>query len=967
MICKNCGKELQDGVKFCAFCGTKVEEPVIAEEPVAVETPVTPNEVPEINEEPIAPKKKKGVLKGIIISVVAVVAVLGITVAAAFPYVKDFVERTLLPAEKYYQSVENKNVDKVQEGVVTAFDSVKESAKVLKKNYDSLRQGKLVAANDELENKNVSAELSITLGDPIMSLLKSSGMNLDVMKKIALGIDVSSKDGLSSSDLTLGLSDKDVITINAVVDSEGVAYVSYPELSDTAMKMNFAELLGFEDIGELYSSAEIEEAYGVLFDVIDALPDGKTASKIISRYADVALSEVDDADKSKETLSVGETEVKATAIEVTLDEKSLKNIALALIEEFEDDEELMAIVDEVVAATGYAEKGEIKEQLENAEFFDYADEMLEEVLDGFGEIVLTVFVDSKGITLGRKIEYQDFTVNVLCLEKGKNTAFEVSVESADIGFSIVGEGTLKKNIFNGEVNIEAMGQALATVNVADFDTEKPMNGTFTVKPSKMISSLISNYETDDIEETFGMSLKDMGIDLSDISLVLDMKSDDETASFSLDLLTGKTSVIKLGVSSLIEDAKSIKIPEKAMAITSEEDVEAWASTLDLEGFIASLPEELQGIATLLTQSGMFGGSEDVAEPNYGYEDEWNYEDYVSDSGLSETLDVATSADFPPFEYYDGEYITGFDIDLGMLIAEYLGMDHAVYNMTFDEIVPSVAEGAYDVGIAAITATEERLIDVNFSVPYIANTQVVIMREDSPLVYLTDLYEEGASHVVGVKTGTTADNYATSDFGSERVVYYAEYEDTLAGLLEGQVDYIIVDYPVANMFLEQNTGIKRLAEDFSFEEYCIAVSKENDELLFAINEAIEALRQNGTIEYIYNAYIFGYVEEGEEIPDGFEVMEGPLQYATEYDYSKEFMQGVLEGMLNYDNGADYNTSGTPATMFDSAIDLDGVYDNFGYETTPSYTAPTEKVMDDYYYNDYYYGRQSTEDYFEDYGY
>lgn len=951
MICKNCGKELQDGVKFCAFCGTRVEEPVAAEPDV-----VTDNTDAPIETTSVTVKKKSGFLKWLIIAVVAVVAAVGITVAAAFPYVKNFVAKTILPAEKYYQSVENKNIDKTLDNVIALFDSVKESSKTLKKNYASLGQGNLSDMGGELDGKNVKTELSLTLGDSVVSVSGNMGISPDVFKRIALSIDEASLDGLSSSNVSLKLSDKDVISINAVVDEKGVAYVSYPDMTDTAMKMDLSQLMGVEDIENLTSSAEVSSVYGVLFDVIDALPDGETAAKIISKYADAALSKIDDAKKSKEELSVGDVEVNATAVEVTLDEKTTKKLILTLIEEFRDDEELTSIIDDLVAASGYAERGETKKNLESSEFFDHADEMLEETLDGLGEMVSTIFVDAKGDTLGRKIEYEDTTLSVICLEKGDDKAFEISLDSSGISFSLVGEGIVKKNIFNGVVTIKAMGQSIVTVDVESFDIEKPMNGTITIKPSKTISSLLATYETDDIEEALGVSLEKIGIDLEKLSVVLDMKSDDKSSSFSLDLLSGNTSVIRLGVSSVIEDAKSITIPEKSMEISSEEDLAAWSSTLDVEGYIASLPTELQVIAQLISESGMFSENSGSSD-DYYYEDDFNYEDYVSDAGLAETLDIATSPDFPPFAYYDGGYISGIDVDLGKSIANYFGMNHAIYSVEFDEIVPSVAEGAFDIGIAAITATEERLIDVNFSIPYITNTQVVIMREDSPLKYLTDLYEKGAKHIVGVKANSTAQSYATSDFGSERVVSYDEYENTLEGLLGGQVDYIIVDYPVAKLFLENNTGIKRLEEDFSYEEYCIVVAKENEALLQMINEAIELFQQDGSLQFIYESRILGYMDPGEEIPE--------FDIDSDY-YRAELIQGVLEGLLS--GSYDYDTGSTDsAASFGNGIDFDGIYDNFGYETTPSYTAPQEKVMDDYYYNDYYYGRQHTEDYFDDYGY
>ncbi len=940
MFCKNCGKEFPEGAKFCDACGSRLEEAVVAEEPVAAEEPVVAEEpVAPVIPEPVPPKKKGGLVK-ILIAAAAVVAVLGVSVFAAFPYVKNFVTKTFLPAEKYYQSVEKGNIGKVTDDIASVFDEIKAQSKVMEENYDSLSKGKAPKADETFDGKKLSGSLSLTLGEPIMDLLEEyAELDLGFLKKSSLAIDLSTKDELSELAMALALSDDKIVSAEVISSTDGIIYLSLPELSEEAIKIDLASLLGYDDFSEIYASDEMEETYDMLFKLIDALPDGKTASKIIERYSNVILSELDDADKSKETVSVGDVEVNATAIEVTIDEKTLENIVIAVIKEFEDDEELWDTLDALMVASGEAEKGEFKEYLEDGDIFDDVDEMIEGSFEGFGEITLVTYLNSKGEVLGREIEYLDNTLTLLSLEKGKSAAFEVSLDG-DVSFKLVGEGTLKKGIFDGEVTLKVMGQSILTATVEGFDTENLGNGKITLKPSKMISAMLSEYEADDVSSLLGLGMNSLDIDLSDISLVIDMACEEEKSSLALDLFAGTTSVIRIETEGSISDAKSIKLPKDAVEIEDEYDLEEWAENINFEGFIENLPEELQDMLGDISFAG-------VADEPY-YEESWETEEPVYPDNA---LFLATSSDFEPFVYSD-EYgnLTGIDIEIASAIAIELGMVLYVEDMDFDSLIGSVASGDNAIAMSAITATEERLEAVDFTEYYICNTQVVLAKEDSPVQYLSDLYEN--TYRIGVKEGTTAYYYATDDFGIDNVYYYESYEALLSGLTDGFVDLIILDYPYATRYDEEVEGVKRLAEDYAFEPYCIAVSKDNPELTEKINEAIITLRYNGTLSEIYNRYIsdtpvVSYVSVpayNDYYDDAYEDVYYDYEY--DYDYDYDFSGSIF----------DYEFS-EPSTMFDTDFGMDG----YGY----SYTE--EPVMDDYYYNDYYYSDRHTEDYFSDYGY
>ena len=89
--------------------------------------------------------------------------------------------------------------------------------------------------------------------------------------------------------------------------------------------------------------------------------------------------------------------------------------------------------------------------------------------------------------------------------------------------------------------------------------------------------------------------------------------------------------------------------------------------------------------------------------------------------------MATNAEFPPYEYYEGENVVGIDADIAAAVADKLGMELKIEDMAFDSIIPAVTSGKADIGLAGMTVTEDRLKNVNFSDSYTEASQVIIYK------------------------------------------------------------------------------------------------------------------------------------------------------------------------------------------------------------------------------------------------
>lgn len=214
-----------------------------------------------------------------------------------------------------------------------------------------------------------------------------------------------------------------------------------------------------------------------------------------------------------------------------------------------------------------------------------------------------------------------------------------------------------------------------------------------------------------------------------------------------------------------------------------------------------------------------------------------------------TLVMATNAEFPPYEYREGDNVVGIDVEIGEAIAKSMGMELKVEDMAFDSIIVAVDAGKADVGLAGLTVTEDRLMNVNFSDPYTTATQVVIVKDDSPITSPNDL--EGKK--IGVQLGTTGDQYA-GDIKDATVERYNKGFEAVQAMTQGKIDAVIIDREPAKVFVEQNVGIKMLDEAYTEEEYAIAIKKDNEELLKKVNTALAELKSSGELQKILDKYI-----------------------------------------------------------------------------------------------------------------
>ena len=226
------------------------------------------------------------------------------------------------------------------------------------------------------------------------------------------------------------------------------------------------------------------------------------------------------------------------------------------------------------------------------------------------------------------------------------------------------------------------------------------------------------------------------------------------------------------------------------------------------------------------------------------------------AAVADTLTMCTNASFPPYEFVDGEAIVGIDAEIAAAVAAKLGYDLEIMDIEFSACIPALVSGKADFCMAGMTVTEERKQNVDFSDSYATGVQVVIVKEDSAITSVDDLFAEGAKHVVGVQESTTGDIYVTGDVeeaGLGTVNRYQNGNDAVMALLAGKVDCVVIDNEPAKAYVAANAGLKILDTEYIIEEYAAAFPK-GSTLLENFNAALAELKADGTLDAIVAKYI-----------------------------------------------------------------------------------------------------------------
>jgi polar amino acid transport system substrate-binding protein len=216
------------------------------------------------------------------------------------------------------------------------------------------------------------------------------------------------------------------------------------------------------------------------------------------------------------------------------------------------------------------------------------------------------------------------------------------------------------------------------------------------------------------------------------------------------------------------------------------------------------------------------------------------------------LTVCSDIPYPPFEFEEGGDYTGFDIDLMRKIADTMGLELAIRDVGFDGLQSGavLAAGQCDIAASAMTITEEREENLDFSKPYYDSKQSLLVPAGSDISSIEDL----AGKKVGVQQGTTGAAYARESVPDEaEIVSFPSDAELYPAIKAGNVDAVLQDLPV-NLDHTEGGAFEIVEEFETNEQYGFAVAEEgHDEVLDAVNDELQNLRDSGKYQEIYDQY------------------------------------------------------------------------------------------------------------------
>lgn len=228
------------------------------------------------------------------------------------------------------------------------------------------------------------------------------------------------------------------------------------------------------------------------------------------------------------------------------------------------------------------------------------------------------------------------------------------------------------------------------------------------------------------------------------------------------------------------------------------------------------------------------------------------------------IQAAMANDYTPFQFIDpatGEAV-GWEYDAMAALCQALDCTVEFNNTSWDAMIPAVQDGQYDIGMDGITITPERAEQVDFSDPYIASQQFMLVRADEDRFATPAEFAADPNLLVGSQAGTSGFYTAVYDIldGDEtnpRIILFENFGASVQALISGDVDMVVVDGVAGAGYIGANPDALKLvgdpikSEDFGF------IFTPGSDLVEPFNAAIAALRADGTFDALDQKWFFEY--------------------------------------------------------------------------------------------------------------
>lgn len=224
----------------------------------------------------------------------------------------------------------------------------------------------------------------------------------------------------------------------------------------------------------------------------------------------------------------------------------------------------------------------------------------------------------------------------------------------------------------------------------------------------------------------------------------------------------------------------------------------------------------------------------------------------SGGNLKDEYTVVTDTSFVPFEFKeDGEYV-GFDIDLINAIADEVGFDINLETTNFDGIIPGLQTGSFDIALAGIGITDERAKKIDYSDPYYeSGLRIGVAIDNDSIEDIDDL----SGKKIATRLGSTSSEYIDEEIDDAEANQYEQLDQAYLAVENGSADAVLYDAPNVAYYIQTKgeDSLKMVGDLYQAEQYGIAMAKGQEDLVEAVNDALETLKEDGTYDDIYEEW------------------------------------------------------------------------------------------------------------------
>ena len=550
MFCKNCGKELPEGIQFCSECGSAVE----SAQPQAVQ----PQEDPMIvlnTQGKVAAPKKKWLIPGLVGAGLVLIAGIVLAVNFLLPPKDNKAPQASQSAQEQNTEVNKENVDDVLESTGNRLEQWLEQA-----TQDAGYEGKV----------------RIVLGEALLSML-STDMDLEWLSEIVLNYELTNRGSQAMVDMELGLGTTEITSMQYILDSEEMKmWMMIPDLSNQALFFDLAAAM-----------AESDAAASSMMMGYDMLPTVVEAVDVLMPYVETFLDAFSEAERTTETVELEGISQELTVLKVEMTAQEFFDTLTEIFQDLKENEEFLEIVKNLQTDAESDEylREELQAQLDGmiADIQQTASELdPEEDNTLYLHTYLNTAQETVGSALGVIADGEEHIVfSYLTVKDGQDVASQFAY--MDNSIRVTGSGTDNGKL-SGTYYVYGMEEKYLKVELVDYDYDAEFaTGMIRLTPQKALLDVI----TADMDE----SSKAMASMLT-FELEIQITGNANNSKVSMTLDVAGMEFITIEVSGKVTQPKEIDIPNNAVDAMDEEALMQWSESLNQEKFMNTIMERL---------------------------------------------------------------------------------------------------------------------------------------------------------------------------------------------------------------------------------------------------------------------------------------------------------------------------------------------------------------------------------------